>query len=80
MALGVIIDTEALAKVIAAALLAGIGITTVFGLVIYGGTRFVDLRRDGRPVAAGAFAAFAVVCFAAFIAGVIYGLVIVASK
>jgi hypothetical protein len=78
--LGVIVDVGVLAELVVGALVAGIGITAVFALAIYGGTRFVDLRRAGRPVAAGAFAGFAGLCLAAFAVAVVYGLLIMAAK
>lgn len=78
--LGVIVDVGVLAKLVVGALVAGIGITAVFALAIYGSARFVDLRRAGRPLAAGAFAGFAGVCLAGFAAAVVYGLVIMAAK
>jgi hypothetical protein len=48
--------------------------------VIYGATRFVDLRRDGRTVLAGAFALVAALALAAVFAGVIYGITVLAHK
>jgi hypothetical protein len=78
--LGAIVDTAVLAKLVAAALITGSGISAVFALAIYGGTRFVDLRRTGRALAASAFAGFAGLCLAAVTAAVVYGLVIMAAK
>jgi hypothetical protein len=75
-----IIDTEVLAKLVAAALAAGIGITAVFGLVIYGSTRFSDLRREGNAVGAAVLAVFAVAAFLVFAAAVALGLAIMLRK
>jgi hypothetical protein len=78
--LATIVDLDALGKVVVAALVAGVGITAVFGLVIYGGTRFMDLRREGRSLGAGAFAGLAAISSAVFLAGLVYGISIMASK
>jgi hypothetical protein len=75
-----IVDIHVLLKVVGAAFAAGIGITTLFGLVIYGGTRFVDLRRDGNTAGAAAYATLAAAGLAAFVAAVIYGIVVMTTK
>jgi hypothetical protein len=78
--LAAIADTDALLRVALASAAAGIGITAVFGIVIYGGTRFMDLRREGNRVGAVFFAVVAVACFAAFAAAVAFGLTIMTRK
>ena len=80
MRMATIVDVDVLLKVVAAAFAAGIGITAIFGLVIYGSTRFADLRREGSAVGAAAFATFAAVGFAAFVAAVVLGIVVMTSK
>jgi hypothetical protein len=75
-----IVDIDVLLEVVGAAFAAGIGITAIFGFVIYGSTRFDDLRREGNAVGAAAFATFAAVGFAAFVAAVVLGIVVMTSK
>lgn len=75
-----VIDMHILAQVVGASLAAGIGITAIFGLVIYGGTRFADMRREGKEFGAVAFAAFAATGFVAFIGAVVLGIVVMANK
>ena len=75
-----IVQTDILWKLIVAALAAGIGITAVFALAIYGSTRFLDFRREGREVVAWAFGAMAVVALAAFAAAVGLGIAVMANK
>jgi hypothetical protein len=57
------------------ATVAGIGLTVIFSMAIYGATRCVDLGRDNRPLAAigaGIFGALSfLVCVAAAVAGII---------
>ncbi len=74
------IDIGALLKVMWAAPLAAISVSVVFSLTIYGATRFSDTRRSGRPLAAGAFGAVAIVSFAAFAAMVILALKVAIEK
>jgi hypothetical protein len=75
-----LVDTEALLDTVAAAAVAGVGITLIFALAIYGATRFVDLSRDERFVAAGAAAALAMLSLVAFIAAVTIGIIVMADK
>jgi len=75
-----ILDLEALYKVIVASLVAGVGISAVFGVMVYGGTRFVDMRRESRPMAAGAYGVLATLALIGFIAGLVYGLHVMTSK
>jgi hypothetical protein len=75
-----IVDVDVLLEVVGAAFAAGIGITAIFGLVIYGSTRFDDLRREGNALGAAAFATLAAVGLAAFVGAVVLGLVVMTSK
>ena len=75
-----IVDVDVLLEVVGAAFAAGIGITAIFGLVIYGGTRFADLRRDGNSLGAAAFATFAAAGLAAFVAAVVFGILVMTNK
>jgi hypothetical protein len=78
--LATVVDVDVLLQVIGAAFAAGIGITAVFGLVIYGSTRFVDMRREGSTLGAATFAVFAATGFLAFVAAVVYGIVVMTNK
>jgi hypothetical protein len=75
-----IVDTQALWRTIAGAFVSGVGVTLVFSVAIMGATRFVDMSRDGRPVAAGAFAVLALVALAAAAAAVTIGIIVMTSK
>jgi hypothetical protein len=67
------VDGHLLLQVVWVSLLAGVGISAVFSLVIYGAARAGDARRAGRGAAATLFLALAVVAFAVFAAGVVLG-------
>jgi hypothetical protein len=75
-----IVDIDVLLEVVGAAFAAGIGITAIFGLVIYGSTRFDDMRRAGNALGAAAFATFAAVGLAGFVGAVVLGIVVMTSK
>jgi hypothetical protein len=74
------VDTGALVEVVWASLLAGIGVTLAFSLIVLGGARSTAARRFGSGGAALAYGALAVLAFCAFVAGVIFGLSIMLSK
>jgi hypothetical protein len=78
--LATLVDVDVLLKIVGAAFGAGIGVSLVFSLVIYGGTRFVDLRRQGNQVGATFFAVTAIVWAAVFVAAVVLGLTIMTQK
>lgn len=78
--MAVIVETRALLETVVAALVAGIGITVVFSVGIWGVARFVDLSRSERPLAAGAAAGLAGLALAATLAAVVFGIVIMMSK
>jgi hypothetical protein len=75
-----IVDFQILGELVLGAFAAGIGVSAVFGLVIYGSTRFADLRREGNAVGAGFFAAVAVLGLLAFAGAVAFGLAIIIKK
>jgi len=78
--MAVLVETKELAQTIVASIVAGIGITVVFSIAIWGVARFADFNRDERPLAAGASAALAGVALAATLGAVIFGIVVMTSK
>ena len=69
-----LIDVNALWNVIWVSFAAAVGGTAAFSLAIRGAARFVDLRREGRAVEAGAFAVMAGVGVAICVSGIALGL------
>jgi hypothetical protein len=55
-------------------------VTIAYGLVVNGAVRAAEARRDGRALAAGAFAALAVAGAALFAAAIVFGLTVMVSK
>lgn len=78
--LGVIVDIEKLVEVAIVSLVGGVGVTISFSLAILGATRFVDLRRDGRPIEAGAYAILMALGLAISLAAVAFGLIVMTTK
>jgi len=62
-----------LLQVVWVSLLAGIGITSLFALVILGSAKAGDARRSGHGAAAAAYLTLAVLAFALFALGVALG-------
>jgi hypothetical protein len=78
--IGTIVESKALLETMLASLVAGVGITAVFSLAIWGGARFADLNRGGRPLAAGAAAALGGLALVATVAAVVVGILVMTSK
>lgn len=75
-----IVDTAALLEVVWVSLLAGIGVTAVFSLVLLGGTRTGEARRAGAGTAAAGYAALTVLAGLVLVTGVGFGVrVLIAS-
>jgi len=74
--IGAIVDTHALVQVLWVSVLAGVGVTGAYGLAILGSTRAVEFGRDGRTGGAVAYAVIGVLGFAAFVAAIVFGIVI----
>lgn len=75
-----IVETKELVETVIASVVAGVGITAVFSVAIWGGARFVDLSRGGRPVAAGAAAALGALALLATVAAIVIGILVMTSK
>ena len=75
-----ILESKALLETVAASVVAGVGVTFVFSIAIWGIARFVDLSREERPVLAGAAAAVAAVALAATAAVLVIGILVMTGK
>jgi hypothetical protein len=80
MTVATIVDWNAVLKTVVSSFIAGVGITLVFSVAIFGAARFADLSRDGRPASAAAFAVVGVVALAAVAAAVAIGIVVMTAK
>jgi hypothetical protein len=75
-----IVQTKELIETVIASFVAGVGVTAVFSMAIWGGARFVDLNRGGRSGAAALAAAFTALALAVTLAAVVVGIVVMTSK
>jgi len=75
-----IVQTGDLVKTVIASVVAGVGVTAIFSVAIWGGARFVDLNRSGRPAAAAVAAAFGLLALTGTVAAVVVGMVVMTSK
>jgi hypothetical protein len=78
--MAVVVETSELIQTVMASVVAGLGITVVFSIAIWGAARFVDLSRSERPAAATAAAAVGILGLAATIALVVIGLIVMMGK
>ena len=75
-----IVETNELLKTVVASIVAGVGMTFVFSIAVWGVARFADLSRSERPLAAGAAAAVAGLALAVTAAGVVFGVIVMTKK
>jgi hypothetical protein len=75
-----VVDSKALLQSVLAALIAGVGVTAIFCIAIFGAARFADMNRSGRPAAAVAFGLVAILALVAFAGAIVVGLVVMTSK
>jgi hypothetical protein len=78
--LATVIETKALLDTVIVSLVAGIGVTAVFAILIFGVTRSAEMVRDERPVAATAAGTLAVVAFAVVAGAIVLGIVVMTQK
>jgi cation transporter-like permease len=71
-----LIESKEMLQTVVASVVAGIGITLVFSVAIWGVARFADLSRAERPLAAGAAAVVAGLALTCVVAAVVVGLVV----
>jgi hypothetical protein len=78
--MAVVVETKELLETVVASVVAGVGITIIFSIAIWGVARFADLSRNERPLAAGAAATLAALAGLGTLAAVAFGIVIMSSK
>jgi hypothetical protein len=78
--LATVVETKELFDTVVASLVAGIGVTAVFAILIFGVARSADMVRDERPVAAAAAGGLAVIAFAVVTAAIVLGIVVMTQK
>jgi hypothetical protein len=74
------VDVGQIVQVVWVSVLAGVGITAAYSLVVLGSARSLHARRSGQAGAAVAYAGLAAVMFCLFAAAVIYGVHVMLTK
>jgi hypothetical protein len=74
------IDFHALGQVIWASFVAGVGVTVLFSVVVYGADKAAAARRDGNGVEAAAYSALAICAMLVFAAAVVFAVSVMLSK
>ena len=77
---GPVVDWDALANVLWASLVGGVGVTAAYAIFILGTARAADVRRGGSALAGIAYLALAVVAFAVVVGAIVLGIVFMTSK
>ena len=75
-----VVDWEALADVVIASLVAGVGVTLCFSLGILGVTRFADMRRAEKPVQASFWAVLGALGMGASLLMITLAIIVMTSK
>ena len=78
--LATVVDWTAVWQTVVASVVTGVGVTTFYGVAIYGTTRFADLNRSGRSMAATAAGALAFLAALACIGSIVLGIIVMTSK
>ncbi len=78
--MAVVVETKELLQTVVASVIAGVGVTVVFSIAIWGVARFADFSRNERPLAAGAAATLAGLALAVTLASVAFGIVVMTRK
>ena len=80
MSLAEIVAVGEMAQTVVFALVAGIGVTLIFSVAIWGTARFADLSQEDRRLEAGAAALVAALALLAVLAAVVVGVIVMTSK
>ena len=75
-----VVETKDLLDTVLASVIAGVGVTTVFAILIFGVARSADMVRDDRPAAAAAAGGLAVIALLVVTAAIVLGIVVMTSK
>ncbi len=75
-----IVETKELLQTVVFAFVAGVGVTLIFSVAIWGAARFVEESQEERRVAAAAAAVVAGLALLAVAAAVVIGVIVMTSK
>jgi hypothetical protein len=75
-----IVDTEQLFQAVWTSLVAAVGVTLAFSLLVLGAARSSEHGRGGRRTAAGVYGVLAAIALAACLAAIALGLIVMTTK
>jgi hypothetical protein len=75
-----LIEGRELLQTVVYSAVAGIGVTVIFSVAIWGAARFAELSREERPLAAGAVGAVGILALLVTTASVVIGVIVMTSK
>jgi hypothetical protein len=75
-----VVETKELVQTVVYAFVAGVGVTVIFSVAIWGVGRSVDLNQEDRSVAAAAAAGVAALALVAVVAAVVIGVIVMTGK
>jgi hypothetical protein len=78
--LATVVETKELLDTVIASVVAGVGVTAVFAILIFGVARSADMARNERPVLAVAAGGLAVLAFAVVTAAIVLGIIVMTQK
>jgi hypothetical protein len=77
---GEIIDWSAAWQAVWTSAVAGVGVTVVYSVAVYGATRTADMRREERPAQATLYGVLALLAVAATLGAVVYAITLITTK
>jgi hypothetical protein len=75
-----VIETKDLIETVVYATVAGIGVTAIFSVAIWGAARFTDLSQEERRLEAGVALGVSGLALLAVLAAVVVGVIVMAGK
>jgi nitrogen fixation/metabolism regulation signal transduction histidine kinase len=75
-----IVETKDLIETVVYATVAGIGVTAIFSVAIWGVARFADLSQEERRLEAGFAAAATGIALLAVLGAIVFGVIVMTSK
>lgn len=75
-----IVETKELLDTVLASFVAGIGVTTVFAILIFGVARSTEMAKSDRPVAAVAAGGLAIAALLVVAAAIVLGITVMIQK
>lgn len=80
MSLATLVEWQELLETVVASVIAGVGVTAIFAVAIWGFGRFSDLSRSEKTVGAGVSAVVASLALCCVAGAVVFGIIVMTKK